>query len=377
MATKRRPLHTATKLNFRPSVSDVNVEQRGTKPTSEPVSIKETIILMVLYLCKKSLFFDTNLKVAVYLGTLFIISLIGDVATIPKMYLSRSDNFFNRYFVKFAWGWNLLLIIPFVVFTTYIYCCGQKRRIIKDHLLRIVIATFFWWFWTTLFNIIEASFGRCGQRSFRTKAVCLQSGNVWNGFDISGHSFILIYGSLFLIEEARCIENWDSIKDYLRLENHHRLSNESSQNLNPLRNLDNDQIKELQFYYKKYTPTIRTLFITITLFQLMWDVMLICTMLYYHVMIEKFLAGVIAVLTWFVTYRIWYAHPKLIPSLPGDGVFQIYEKESNKDTNPTVRRRTGSLVNDARGPMFMGRPIYPQQNQQDERYYIIEERYQE
>jgi hypothetical protein len=232
MATKRRPLHT--KLNFRPNISDSNLEFRGTKPTCEPTSVKETFTLMVLYLCKKSLFFDTNLKVAIYLGTLFLLSLIADVSTVPKMYLSRSDNIFNKFFVKFAWGWNLTLLAPFVGFTTYIYCCGQKQRIVKHHLLRILIATFFWWFWTTLFNMIEATFGRCAHRQFSTKGSCLQAGHVWNGFDVSGHTFILIYGSLFLIEETRCMENWDSIKEHLRLENHHRLTKDPRAEHEPL-----------------------------------------------------------------------------------------------------------------------------------------------
>ncbi|RZC37731.1 FIT family protein, partial [Asbolus verrucosus] len=301
MATKRRPLHT--KLNFRPSVSDTNLDCRGTKPTSEPTSVKETFTLMVLYLCKKSLFFNTNLKVAIYLGTLFLLSLIADVSTVPKMYLSRSDNIFNKFFVKFAWGWNLTLLTPFVGFTTYIYCCGEKQRIIKHHLLRICIATFFWWFWTTLFNMIEASFGRCGQKQFNTKGSCLQAGHVWNGFD---------------------------------------------------------------FNYKKYTPYIRGLFIAITLFQIMWDVMLVCTMLYYHIMIEKFLGGVLAILTWFFTYRVWYSHPKLFPKLPGQGVFIYIKKKVVREPPPAVRRRTGSIVNNGRGPLFMGRPIYPQQDSQQE-----------
>lgn len=361
MATKRRPLHT--KLNFRPNVSDSNLECRGTKPTCEPTSVKETFTLMVLYLCKKSLFFDTNLKVAIYLGSLFLLSLVADVSTIPKMYLSRSDNLFNKYFVKFAWGWNLLLLTPFVVFTSYIYCCGQKQLIIKHHLLRICIATFFWWLWTSLFNVVEASFGRCALKQFTTKGSCLQAGHVWNGFDISGHTFILIYGSLFLIEETRCIENWDSIKEHLRLENHHRSSRDPTQNMNPLRNLSDVEMRELQLNYTKYTPYIRALFISITLLQVLWDVMLVCTMLYYHIMIEKFLGGVLAILTWFFTYRMWYAHPKIFPHLPGQGVFKYIKKKSETPSVP--RRRTGSIVN-GRGPLFMGRPIYQQQDAQDE-----------
>ncbi|XP_066254323.1 acyl-coenzyme A diphosphatase FITM2 [Euwallacea similis] len=357
---KRKSIH-ATKLNFRPTMSDVNVEFKGTKPTSEPTSIKEIFVLMVLYLCKKSLFFDTNLKVALYLACLFLVSLIADVATIPRIYLSRSDNIFNKYFVKFAWGWNLLLLMPFVIFTSYIYCCGQLKRILQHHMPRLIIATLFWYFWTNLFNYIEASFGRCQFKQFSSKESCLKQGHIWNGFDTSGHSFILIYGSLILIEETRCMVNWDSIKEYLRLEDHNRATRETEQSTNPLRHLSPEEFKTLQFNYEKYTPYIRSLFIIITLFQVMWDVMLICTMLYYHVMIEKFLGGSIAILTWFFTYRVWYVNPNLLPKLPGEGVFKYIKKVVEKPVIGAQRRRTGSIVNGNSGPMFMGRPIYTTQ----------------
>lgn len=356
---KRKSIHSSTHMNFRPSTSDGNVDQRGTKPASNPTSIKEIFTLMVLYVCKKSLFFDTNLKVAIYLGALFFISLLSDVVNMPKTYMSRSDNIFNKYFVKFAWGWNLILLVPFVIFTSYIYCCGQKLRIIRHHLLRIVIATFFWYFWTGLFNYVEATFGRCSNKTFSTKGSCLQAGHLWHGFDLSGHSFILIYGSLLLIEETRAMINWDSIKEHIRLEVHNRSIKESTAtSTNPLRYLTDVEFKNLQFNYEKYTPYIRGLFVTITLFQIMWDVMLVCTMLYYHIMIEKFLGGAFAVLTWFFTYRVWYTHPRLLPKLPGDGVFKYVKKTSKTPT--TTRRRTGSIVNGTvpGTPMFMGRPIY-------------------
>ncbi|XP_050311798.1 acyl-coenzyme A diphosphatase FITM2 [Anthonomus grandis grandis] len=357
--SRRKPLHP-TKMNFRPTTSDSNMEFKGTKPTSEPTSIKEIFMLMVLYVCKKSLFFDTNIKVGLYLLCLFAVSLVADVATIPRIYLSRSDNLFNKFFVKYSWGWNLLIILPFVIFTSYIYCCGQVKRILHHHLPRIAVATFFWYFWTNLFNYIEASFGRCQIKAHGSKETCLKAGYIWNGFDTSGHSFILIYGSLFLIEEARAMLNWDSIKEYIRLEEHSR-NTKQTESTNPLRHLTPEEFKTLQFNYEKYTPYIRANFILITLFQILWDIMLFCTMLYYHVMIEKFLGGCIAILTWFFTYRVWFRHPSLLPKLPGEGVFK-YIKTKVKEPQVTVRRRTGSIVNGSTGPMFMGRPIYTQNN---------------
>lgn len=358
MHNKRRSSHTAN-LNFRPN-NDINIDQKGTRPTSEPTSIGEIFTLMVLYVCKKSLFFNTNLKIAIYLGSLFLVSLIADVIPIPKMYLSRSDNIFNKYLVKFAWAWNLLLLIPFILFTSLIYCCGKVQMIVKHHLLRIGIATFFWWFWTTLFNYIEASYGKCGNLNYFTKGKCLQAGHLWNGFDLSGHSFILIYGSLLIIEETRSIQNWDGIREYMRLEEHYRISKETEFNSNPLRFLTNDELKKIKSYYQKYTPYIRGLVIIICVFQIIWDIMLICTMLYHHVMIEKFLGGVSAIITWFVTYRLWYKHPKLLPKLPGEGIFK-YIKNNSKQCGTGSRKQTGNVSGDNYGSHFMGRQIFIKQ----------------
>lgn len=362
MATRRRSLHVpASRLNFRPSISDIKFEVRGTKPTPKQHSVKEIFMLMVLHACKKSLFFDTNLKVGIYLGALFLISLIADIVTIPRSYLSRSDNALNLYFVKYAWGWNLILLLPYVLLTAYIYCCGQIGRIFKNHFFRLVVATFFWWFWTTLFNFVEASYGKCNTKGdqFNTKQGCLKAGNIWNGFDVSGHSFILIYGSLMLIEETRSMINWDSIKEHIRLEEHYRFTKDQSYSTNPLKNLTEIQFQNLKYSYEKYTPCVRGLFITITIYQLLWDIMLVCTMLYYHIMIEKFLGGAAAVLTWYLTYRFWFASSSILPKLPGEGVFRYMKPKIIATQVQHVRKRSvaGSVVNGA-ATTFMGRKLY-------------------
>jgi hypothetical protein len=95
---KSRPNPT---FNFRnqPSETTRN-EAKGTKPTAVPASVWEVIVMMILHLAKKVIFFDIRLKVALYLGSLFLISLIGDFIPYPKTYFSRSDNLFNQYFVK-------------------------------------------------------------------------------------------------------------------------------------------------------------------------------------------------------------------------------------------------------------------------------------
>ncbi|XP_037933513.1 fat storage-inducing transmembrane protein [Teleopsis dalmanni] len=377
MATRRRPLRPTgpSSSNFRPGGPDITrAEAKGTRPTAPPTSVREIFVMMVMHACKKTIFFDINLKVALYLGSLFVVSLIGDFVPFPKTYFARSDNLFNVYFVKIGWGWTLLLSIPFIFMTSYTLCCGDGKQFLKHHLPRILIATFFWFFWTKMFNIIETAYGKCTVKGFHTKSSCLKDGHLWHGFDISGHAFILIHSSLVLIEEARPILRWESIKEHIRNELHDRSISEHS-STNPLRNLSSEQIRNLKFLYERLTPAIRTLFIGISALQLLWDVMLVVTMLYYHRMIEKVLSGILAILTWYFTYRFWY-RTNVLPDPPGSGSF-FYQRE-NKDifvykrtpsmtsyTGPSTstgirsgNSGTGAGTTQTQVPTFMGMPIY-------------------
>lgn len=129
----------------------------------------------------------------------------SDFIPFPKSYFARSDNLFNVYFVKIGWFWTLLFTMPFVYFTNFTLCCGNLQKFLQNHMPRLIIATIFWFSWTSLFSVVENSYGRCNYKGYETKRGCLKAGNFWSGFDISGHVFILIYSSLVLIEEARPI----------------------------------------------------------------------------------------------------------------------------------------------------------------------------
>lgn len=385
MATKRRPLRpnfvsgqsSSSNMNFRPGGPDITrSEARGTRPTAAPTSIREILVMGVIHLCKKTIFFNTDLKVALYLGSLFIISLIGDFLPFPKTYFARSDNLFNLYFVKVGWGWTLLFMVPFTVLSSYTITCGDMKRMLRHHFPRILIATFFWFFWTKLFNIVETSYGRCTTKGYASKSSCLKAGHLWQGFDISGHAFILIHSSLVLIEEARPIIKWETIKEHLRNELHNRSVSETISS-NPLRGLSNEQIRSLQIHYTRLTPIIRTLFIGMTALQLLWDIMLVGTMLYYHRMIEKVISGIIAILTWYFTYRFWYPTNGLLPEAPGNGSFH-YQRESFVFKRPThlpsctppagvqvstaglngQSGKSGAQSQQQQIPKFMGMPLF-------------------
>uniref|UniRef100_A0A1B0CAU5 Uncharacterized protein n=1 Tax=Lutzomyia longipalpis TaxID=7200 RepID=A0A1B0CAU5_LUTLO len=129
---------------------------------------------------------------------------------------------------------------------------------------------------------------------------------------------------------------------------------------NPLTNLKDDEIARLSYLYTRYTPIVRLLFVAMTVLQLLWDVMLVSTMLYFHKMIEKVVGGIIAILMWFFTYRFWYAMPTILPDPVGKGLF-AYQKEKARPEPIPLRRNPSVIINPSTGkpiPRFMGMPLY-------------------
>ncbi|XP_033220532.1 fat storage-inducing transmembrane protein isoform X2 [Belonocnema kinseyi] len=350
---KRRPLHTSSgsfsssssgncrsqPLNFRPNSTQES--RGGTRPTASPSSVGLILVTAVLHVCKKSLLFDTKLKAALYLATIFLGSIVTDYIKVPRTYFSRSDNALNRYFIKWAWGWLLTTMIPWVVLTAHTIGCGRRTILIK-HLVRLLFATCAWIAWMNFFHYIETNFGRCYNTKdplHQEKAKCLQAGKFWSGLDISGHAFIIIYSSLILAEEGKTLIGWEGIKDTMIHEEHVRsLPNESSTGF--LRNLCDEDLDFLKKAHKVLTPYLRGLFVTMTLQQLLWDVMLVATILYYHNMAEKFLGGVAAILTWYVTYHWLFQISSLGFTSPRDGLFKYYVESKKNENNSRLKRNT-------------------------------------
>lgn len=81
--TQRNPLN-----NFSIKNEVLRNEAKGTKPTCEAASVKDVLVMAVLHMCKKAIFFDVRLKVGLYLASLFVISLIGGNKYLRFPYLS-------------------------------------------------------------------------------------------------------------------------------------------------------------------------------------------------------------------------------------------------------------------------------------------------
>ncbi|XP_046397156.1 acyl-coenzyme A diphosphatase FITM2 [Ischnura elegans] len=372
MTSKRRHPNSVSQLNYRLPES-TKPETKGRKPLPEPTSVQTVFLMMIVHVCRRVLFVDTKVKIYIYLGALFAVSLVADVLPFPKTYFSKTSNVFNQYFVKLGWGWTLAVTLPFVITTSTTYCCGNRQKVYKQ-LLRLCIGTCMWFFWTKLFAYIESSYGKCIGRGVsvpQNKNACLTSGFLWNGLDVSGHAFILIHSSLTIIEEARAINGWEGIKDLIRNEDHKRSSYEREEYDNsPLKSLSPAEFANLKLYYEKFTPYIRGLFIAMACMMVLWDVMLISTILYFHIMVEKLISGVIAIAVWFFTYQWWYSTLKYPPPPPGEGGCFRYQDQV-RPRESVCAAASGSTVSGGRKrslgtpangkdqlPRFMGMPLY-------------------
>jgi len=354
----------ANQLNFRPAVEARRGETKGNKPLPEPIPISQVLLLMVVHLCRKVLFVDPSIKVGIYIIAVFIGSILGDVIPFPGTYFSRKDNLFNVYFVKLGWGWTMSLVGGFVYLTSSVYCIGDTIKI-RKHLLRLLVATSFWFFWTKSFVYVEEAYGYCSKTIVRSGSKqCLAKGYTWHSFSISGHAFILIYCTLIIMEEAKALVGWEAINDHLRNEEHNRSSTESGP-ITPLDSLSSEQLQLVREKYEKFTPYTRVIFIGMTVLVLIWDVMLVATIIYFHSTPEKFIASVIAVAIWFFTYRFVYQRKLLGIPLPGEGLIR-YMNPNQPLASLQLRRssllHSYSAKTDNKVPTFMGMPLNPMRN---------------
>lgn len=288
----------------------------GRRPLPEPTSVASMLLMAVIHVCKKAVLIDPKYKVGVYIGLIFLGSAMMDGGfPFPKSYFSNSRNVMNQYFVKIGWGWTLSLTSAYIYLTASVYCAGN-RRLVVNHMLRMLVATAVWFTFVNLFVYIESSTGSCSMSKIKSRPTCLSKGFRWIGFDISGHCFILIFSHLCIAEELRSLLNWERIADIVR--------NEQFDEDSPIKDLADDQKLAIKTNYDKYTPYIRVLFILLTILAVLWDMMLVATVIYFHTMIQKMLGGIFAIVSWYFIYKVWFPSGVLPPS-PAVGLIKYSE----------------------------------------------------
>ncbi|XP_063001993.1 acyl-coenzyme A diphosphatase FITM2 [Elgaria multicarinata webbii] len=219
------------------------------------------------------------------LGLMLGGSLVKEWAPLPETYMSNKRNLLNIFFVKFAWAWTLGLLLPFISITNY--HVTQSILLVFRRLGALMVGTVIWYACTGVFLHIEDFTGSCykspaldvQRREHPNKLQCHQAGGFWHGFDISGHSFLLSYCALMIVEEMAVMH---SVKT-----SHH----------------------------PKLHRVVNSLFLALSCLTLIWLWMFLTTAIYFHDFVQKFLGTWVGLFAWYGTYRFWYLSP-LSPGLP-------------------------------------------------------------
>ncbi|KAK7481718.1 hypothetical protein BaRGS_00027091 [Batillaria attramentaria] len=292
---------------------DRRIPRTGKKPLPEPTHVGHFVLMVVMKLCRTVLFIDTAVKIGVYLIGVMVGSVICDLFMVPKSYFSDKRNILNQYFVKLGWGWTLIFVTTYVALTSWVYCCGQWASV-KRHLLRMLVATLQWYVCVTAFRHIENRVGMCTDSEHSDRISCTAQGKGWLGFDISGHVFLLIHNLLTMSEEVKSFKEWRRLGELLE-----------DELLQSKRKVTAQEISHTKTSYKELTPYIKAVFIVIAMLAVLWEFMLLITVIYrFHTLTQKVTAAFIAVFCWFTSYRMLYrSNIEWLPTQPGVSPFEF------------------------------------------------------
>jgi len=249
-----------------------------------------------------------NIKFTLIWITFVIGSFFHDYLPLPPSYLSNRKNIFNVYFVKKGWGWTFFLLFG------YISSLLIKQKVYNwftfyKHLSRLGLTTIFWFMFTSAFEVVEKMTGQClGQDSILSKSVCRKNDLIWNGFDISGHAFLLSFCVLIINEELNCVNN-------ILTMNHNGVthtSNEVHQHGKGVRNIFGMIIRE-----EVFENIIEGLGFLLLALMLLWEVMLFFTCLYFHTLSQKLIGFGVGAAAFYAAYMcIFKIDHKFAPCAP-------------------------------------------------------------
>lgn len=242
---------------------------------------------------RSSAFTESRHKAAIYWIIVVLGSFIGHFYPLPESYLSYKNNIFNSYFAKFSWGWTWLILSLLTVLCTSILTSGNVAKMMR-HYARLLFATIAWFLWTkVVFHTLEHFTGSCtGDSSHTSKLACHRNGYFWDGFDTSGHSFLLIHCCLTISEEIQMVKYLE--KKIQETYNQQSPGSKQGLSFNALA------------WYKILWPVIYLVFICTALLMVLWEFLLVVTCVYFHSVEEKLLGALAAILTWYSTYNFLY-----------------------------------------------------------------------
>ncbi|KXS19877.1 hypothetical protein M427DRAFT_52717 [Gonapodya prolifera JEL478] len=237
----------------------------------------------------------------------------------------------NAVFVKWGWSWTTLPLLALAILPSLPppFPPGSWRAP-----LRWALATAYWFFLTQWFfghavfdRVLHAGAARCERdpHLYGTARSCKKGGHEWLGFDISGHTFLLVHASLVLLEELPASPLWRHFESVM--------SSAYRSAASFIASLDKDngrrkKLAQVPRGAKRQTPPAAPLYPTphATRFPthpphlhyahlaalvgsgvllLMWYASLVKTSLWFHTVGEKVLGLLFGVAWWAGSYAVW------------------------------------------------------------------------
>lgn len=176
--------------------------------------------------------FLSNLRIQIYFAGIVLCSILS----LPDDYRIDKKNILNQWFVKLGWFWTSALILPLL----FSRLRSDDREGVANALFRFITSTILWFISVNTFQFFDTA----------------------TGFDISGHTFLLMFSNLLISSEMK---------------------------LNKIEDEKNSHIN-----------------IASRVLTILWDFMLLQTALYYHTMIQKLIAAIWASVTWYMMHILFY-----------------------------------------------------------------------
>nr|XP_054766402.1 acyl-coenzyme A diphosphatase FITM2-like [Lytechinus pictus] len=230
-------------------------------------------------------------------------SILRENEMVPDSFFADKHNPLNQKFVKWSWGWTLCFMTPFLLLLSWARHPGQYLQAFRG-ILRLVALTAAWYFWVNIvMDTVHEYSGKCSIEAHSSggSRACRRGGGRWDGFDISGHSFLLVLIVLTTLEEmAPFWHLYESSGVQITFQG----STESQQGT-----------KRIPIFSFLLEILLYILAIIISLMQSLSVLMVLATSLYFHTISHKVIGTALAIITWYITYRLWFKSSRTF-SLP-------------------------------------------------------------
>lgn len=185
-----------------------------------------------------------NVRIPAYCVMIFTCSLLN----LSEDYKVEKTNILNQWFVKLGWFWTSSLVLTLLLLSIR----DDDKESVSKAMFKVIVSTAIWYISVSFFQYVDST----------------------TGFDISGHTFILVFSNLLITSE---------LKLFTAIE--------------PSR--------------KRFVH-VQTFKILLLALSILWDFMLLQTALYYHTMLQKMIAAIWAISSWYTLHLLFYIKPKPI-----------------------------------------------------------------